>query len=85
MRSSHYREFISQATPKVIKKWLSYRELAVHDRLLTPDEAREVQHIARRIGALLLLQPGLDTNYRAVTTGTYTWPAKSESGQALMF
>ena len=27
---------------------------------------REVTHMARRIAALLLLQPALDANYRAV-------------------
>lgn len=48
------------------------------------DAAREVQHIARRIVALLLLQPRLDANYRAITAETYAWPTRSESGQALM-
>jgi hypothetical protein len=42
---------------QVIKKWLSYREFELLGRALTPDEAREVTHMARRIAALILLQP----------------------------
>lgn len=51
---------------QVTKKWLSYREFALLGRALTPDEAREVTHMARRIAALILLQPELDKNYQAV-------------------
>jgi len=51
---------------QVIKKWLSYREFDLLGRALTPDEAREVTHMARRIAALILLQPALDKNYEAV-------------------
>jgi Type ISP C-terminal specificity domain len=51
---------------QVIKKWLSYREFELLGRALTPDEAREVTHMARRIAALILLQPELDKNYEAV-------------------
>jgi hypothetical protein len=39
-------------------------------RPLTPDEAREVTHTARRIAALILLQPELDQNYQAVKAAT---------------
>jgi hypothetical protein len=49
---------------QVIKKWLSYREFELLGRALTPDEAREVTHMARRIAALILLQPELDKNYQ---------------------
>jgi len=55
---------------QVIKKWLSYREFALLGRALTPDEAREVTHMARRIAALILLQPELDQNYQAVKAAT---------------
>lgn len=55
---------------QVIKKWLSYREFALLGRALTPDEAREVTHMARRIAALILLQPDLDKNYTAVKAAT---------------
>ncbi len=55
---------------QVIKKWLSYREFALLGRALTPDEAREVTHMARRITALILLQPELDKNYQAVKAAT---------------
>ena len=55
---------------QVIKKWLSYREHELLGRALTPDEAREVTHMARRIAALILLQPELDRNYQAVKAAT---------------
>ncbi|MHB8625304.1 MAG: type ISP restriction/modification enzyme [Aggregatilineales bacterium] len=55
---------------QVIKKWLSYREYALLGRALTLEEVREVQHIARRIAAILLMAPALDTNYAAVKTAT---------------
>ena len=48
---------------QVLKKWLSYRETAVLGRPLKPEEAREFMHIARRIAALLTLNPALDRNY----------------------
>ncbi len=51
---------------QVIKKWLSYRELALLGRPLTHHEARYVTQMIRRITALLLLAPGLDANYNAI-------------------
>jgi hypothetical protein len=50
---------------QVIKKWLSYREHGVLGRALTVEEAREVTAMARRIAAILLLEPALDQNFRA--------------------
>ncbi|HZQ46670.1 MAG TPA: type ISP restriction/modification enzyme, partial [Verrucomicrobiae bacterium] len=64
---------------QVIKKWLSYREYDLLGRALTPDEAREVTHMARRIAALILLQPQLDANYQAVKAATYDWPGSKEA------
>ena len=58
---------------QVMKKWLSYREKPLLGRDLKPDEVREVQAMARRIAAILLLQPALDANYRAVKDHTYEW------------
>ncbi len=58
---------------QVMKKWLSYREKSVLGRDLTTEEARDVQRMARRIAALLLLRPELDTNYQAVKSATYPW------------
>lgn len=55
---------------RVLKKWLSYRETAVLGRALTPAEVREAQGIARRIAALLLLEPALDANYAACSVAT---------------
>jgi len=60
---------------QVIKKWLSYRERPILGRGLSADEAREVRDMARRIAALLLLEPALDANYRAVKAGAYGWRA----------
>jgi predicted helicase len=60
---------------RVIKKWLSYREFQLLGRGLTPDEAREVTHMARRIAALILLQPELDANYLRVKANTFDWKA----------
>ena len=48
---------------QVIKKWLSYREADLLGRPLSPEEAREVTNMARRIAAIILLQPVLDENY----------------------
>src|SRR5215212_8565562 len=58
----------------VIKKWLSYRERSILGRSLTTEEVREVQDIARRIAALLLLEEQLDSNYETVKQSLYTWP-----------
>jgi hypothetical protein len=60
---------------QVMKKWLSYREYDLLGRALTLDELREVTNMARRIAAIVLLQPALDANYRAVVADTYAWPA----------
>jgi len=58
---------------QVIKKWLSYRENDLLGRPLTPDEAREVMNMARRIAAVILLQPALDENYYRCKENTYKW------------
>ncbi len=64
---------------QVIKKWLSYREQKLLGRALRADEAREVTNIARRLTAIVLLQPALDENYRQVKTHTYPWPGREET------
>jgi hypothetical protein len=58
---------------QVIKKWLSYRETKLLGRPLSSDEAREVMNVARRIAAILLLQPALDENYYQCKANTYKW------------
>ncbi|NTW98073.1 MAG: DNA methyltransferase, partial [Oscillochloris sp.] len=55
---------------QVIKKWLSYRERPLLGRGLSPDEARAVTQIARRIAAILLLEAELDAHYRRVAADT---------------
>jgi hypothetical protein len=62
---------------QVMKKWLSYREKNLLGRGLTLEEVKEVREMARRIAALLLLQPALDANYRAVKAATYPWPERA--------
>ena len=65
---------------QVMKKWLSYRERSLLRRDLSKDEAREVMNMARRIAAILLLEPALDANYRAVTAATWAWDRGPEGG-----
>ncbi len=60
---------------QVIKKWLSYREQELLGRPLSSAEAREVMNMARRIAAIILLQPQLDANYRAIKEAAFTWQA----------
>ncbi len=62
---------------QVIKKWLSYREREILSRALKMDEARTVTDIARRIAAILLMEPELDANYEAVKKSTYSWKTSS--------
>lgn len=59
---------------QVIKKWLSYREKALLGRALTPEEARYVSEMVRRIAALVAMQPELDANYEAVRSDTADFP-----------
>jgi len=61
---------------QVIKKWLSYREKGTKERPLrsiTKDEARYVTEMVRRIAALLLMGPALDSNYEAAKRDPYPW------------
>jgi hypothetical protein len=62
---------------QVIKKWLSYREAPLLGRTLKPDEVREVTNMARRIAAILLLEPALNANYEVVKANTYNWPSSN--------
>ena len=57
-----------------MKKWLSYREHDLLGRPLTPDEAREVTHMARRLAAFLLLTPALDANYATAKSSATPLP-----------
>lgn len=58
---------------QVIKKWLSYRESNILGRDLLPEEARQVTNMARRILALILLQPSLNQNYSEIENTTGEW------------
>jgi len=59
---------------QVIKKWLSYREKPLLGRPLTPDEVEEVTHMARRLAAIVLIEPALNVNYQNVKESCYAWP-----------
>ena len=48
---------------QVIKKWMSYREKELLGRALKVEEVREVTNIARRIAAILLMEPALEERY----------------------
>ena len=63
---------------QVIKKWLSYREQKLLGRSLKQEEVLEVTQMARRIAAILLLEPELDANYEAVKQATYPWSAQKQ-------
>jgi predicted helicase len=58
---------------QVMKKWLSYREATLLGRPLSTDEAREFRDMARRITAIILLQPALDENYQQCKHDVYSW------------
>lgn len=58
---------------QLLRKWLSYREEPLLGRSLTPEEVRTVTHMARRVAAILLLEPRLDSNYQAVETSAFVW------------
>jgi hypothetical protein len=51
---------------QVLKKWLSYREYALLERPLRPEEAQWFAQVVRRISAILLLGPALDASYRSI-------------------
>jgi hypothetical protein len=61
---------------QVIKKWLSYREQRILGRALTKEEVRYVQEMVRRIAAILLLAPSLDSSYEAVKGDVFSWIAE---------
>ncbi|MGB9180174.1 MAG: hypothetical protein WCB68_13160 [Pyrinomonadaceae bacterium] len=48
-------------------------------RALILSEANEVRDMARRITALILLEPALDENYQSIKESAYAWPAASQS------
>ena len=62
---------------QVIKKWLSYREQELLGRALRVEEAREVMNMARRLSAIILLQPELDDNYRKIKDSAFDWCANA--------
>ena len=55
---------------QVLRKWLSYRDKRALGRDLTLAEARTFTTMARRLAALVLLGPELDSNYLKVVDPT---------------
>jgi hypothetical protein len=55
---------------QVVKKWLSYRDCDLLGRGLNLDEVEYVRDLVRRIAALRILGPTLDSNYAAVKKKT---------------
>jgi hypothetical protein len=58
---------------QVIKKWLSYREKELLNRPLKLEEAEYITEVARRLAALILLEPALDANYHSIRQATAPW------------
>jgi hypothetical protein len=63
---------------QVIKKWLSYREKTLLGRPLTIEEAREVTGMARRLAAIILIEPALNANYLRAKEYSFAWPRTKE-------
>ena len=66
---------------QVIKKRLSYREKTILGRGLRVEEAEYVTEMARRIAALILMQPELDASYEAVKADTWPWPREKPAAK----
>ena len=64
---------------QVLKKWLSYREVATLNRPLTAAEVGHFQSSARRIAAILMMGPDLDTVHHDCAAAHRASPA----GEAL--
>jgi hypothetical protein len=57
-----------------IEEVLSYREQKLLGRALSPEETREVMNMARRLAAIVLMEPALNANYLSVNDSSYPWP-----------
>jgi hypothetical protein len=63
---------------QIIQRWLSYREQPLLGRPLTPDEVEEVTHMARRLAAIVLMEPALNANYQDSKASLHPWPGLEE-------
>ena len=63
---------------QVIQRWLSYREQPLLGRPLTPDEVEELTHMARRLAAIVLMEPALNANYQESKASHHPWPGLEE-------
>lgn len=64
---------------QVIKKWLSYREKSIIERLLTKEEVREVTNMVRRITEIVLLSDKLNRNYQEIEKNAFDWNEISQT------
>jgi hypothetical protein len=58
---------------QVLKKWLSYRDKSLLGRSLSTDEVRYFTEVARRLAAIVAMQPALDTNYAIAKENPFAW------------
>jgi hypothetical protein len=75
-RSRRLRAFVLPGATGIARRGRR-REEPLLGRDLKADEVREVMRMARRIAAILLLQPQLDANYLAVKGNTWEWGART--------
>ena len=69
------RDLPIPGSPQIRTTWAADGVLLL-GRALTIDEVRYVQEMARRIAAILLLEPALNANYESVKQHTFPWPQK---------
>jgi hypothetical protein len=58
---------------QVLKKWLSYRDVKVLGRPLTSEEVRQFREMVRRLAAIVLMGPALDSNYETTRDSSHPW------------
>ena len=63
---------------QVLKKWLSYRDQSIIGRPLTANEVAHFQQTARRIAAILMLGPALDSAYQSCVSAHGSSPPTTE-------
>jgi hypothetical protein len=51
-----------------------YREETLLGRPLTRDEVGEITHMARRLAAIVLMEPALNANFQGIKQKSSFWP-----------
>ena len=65
---------------QVLKKWLSYRDVKVLGRPLTSEEVRQFTEMVRRLAAIVLMGPALDSNYETTREMLLCQAAAADNG-----